>query len=322
MSPGRFAVVGAGLAGLACARRLSAAGHAVRIFDKSRAPGGRIATRRGEQASWDHGAQYFTVATPAFRAVVDAASQAGQVAPWTPRWPGGEQEQRVLWVGVPGISALPRWLAQGMDLELGTRVVGLEREGAGWALRDDTGRRFDGFDFVVLALPAPQAATLAAGHGTVARRLAAVEMAPCWAVMLAFERPVEAPLDADFSTDPVLPWIARNSAKPRRSGLDAWVLHAGADWSREREEAEAAPVVAALLERFAARLSAPLPPVVVAQAHRWRHARVVNPLGEPCVVDAGEALGFCGDWCLDARVEAAFLSGDELGATLVRPGGR
>ena len=318
MTPGRFAIVGAGLAGLACARRLSAAGHAVRIFDKSRAPGGRIATRRGEQASWDHGAQYFTVATPAFRAVVDAASQAGQVATWTPRWPGGEQEQRALWVGVPGISALPRWLAQGMDLELGARVVALERAGAGWALRDDTGRRFDGFDFVVLALPAPQAAALAAGHGSVAQRLGAVGMAPCWAVMLAFERPVEAPLDADFSTDPVLPWIARNSAKPRRSGLDAWVLHAGADWSREREEAEAAAVIAELLERFAARLSARLPPVAVAQAHRWRHARVVNPLGEPCLVDAGQALGFCGDWCLDARVEAAFLSGDALGEALVR----
>lgn len=322
MSPGRFAVIGAGLAGLACARRLAAAGHAVRIFDKSRAPGGRIATRRGEQASWDHGAQYFTVATPAFRGVVDAASEAGQVALWMPRWPGGEQEQRELWVGVPGISALPRWLAQGMDLELGARVVALERTGAGWTLRDDTGRRFEGFDFVALAIPAPQAATLAAGHGTVAGRLAVVGMAPCWAVMLAFERPLDVPLDADFSPDPVLPWIARNSAKPRRSGLDAWVLHADADWSREWEEAEAAKVSAALLERFAARVSVRLPPLVVAEAHRWRHARVVHPLGEPCLVDAGEALGFCGDWCLDARVEAAFLSGDELGARLARLGGR
>lgn len=322
MNPGRFAVIGAGLAGLACARRLAAAGHAVRIFDKSRAPGGRIATRRGEQASWDHGAQYFTVATPAFRDLVDAASEAGQVAPWMPRWPGGEQEQRRLWVGVPGISALPRWLAQGMDLEPGTRVVALERTGAGWALRDDTGRRFEGFDFVVLAIPAPQAATLAAGHGAVAERLAAVEMAPCWAVMLAFERPLDVSFDADFSPDPVLPWIARNSAKPRRSGLDAWVLHADADWSREREEAGAAEVSAALLERFAARLPVRLPPLVVAEAHRWRHARVVHPLGEPCLVDAGETLGFCGDWCLDARVEAAFLSGDALGARLAGLVGR
>ncbi|MBS1200778.1 MAG: NAD/FAD-dependent oxidoreductase [Proteobacteria bacterium] len=316
MRPGRFAVIGAGLAGLACARRLAAAGHAVRVFDKSRAPGGRMATRRVEQAAWDHGAQYFTVSTPAFRAVVDAARETGQVDTWSPRWPGGEQEQRELWVGVPGINALPRWLAEGLDLSLGTQIVGLERAHRAWTLRDDTGRTFEGFDFVVLGLPAPQAAALAAGHGTAAVRLAAVGMAPCWALLLAFERPVESPLDADWSPDPVLPWIARNSAKPRRSGLDAWVLHADAEWSREWLEAEAARVTAALRARLAERLSAELPPVALAEAHRWRHARVIRPLGEPCLVDEGAALGFCGDWCLDARVEAAFLSGDALGARL------
>jgi predicted NAD/FAD-dependent oxidoreductase len=314
MKPRRFAVVGAGMAGIACARRLRAAGHAVRVFDKSRAAGGRMATRRGEQAAWDHGAQYFTVGAPAFAAAVGAAREAGEVAAWQPRWPGGEQEQRDLWVGVPGINALPRWLARDLDLATGIRITALSRAAGVWTLSDDTGRRFEGFDFVVLALPAPQAATLAAGHGTAAVRLATVDMAPCWAVMVAFERRLEAPFDADWSPDPVLPWIARNSSKPRRSGLDAWVLHADPDWSRERLEADAAAVKAALLERLAARVGAALPPVALAEAHRWRHARVQRPLGEACLVDEEAALGFCGDWCLDARVEAAFLSGDALGA--------
>lgn len=316
MTLARVAVVGAGIAGLACARRLVAAGHAVQVFDKSRAVGGRMATRRVEQAAWDHGAQYFTVTAADFRAAAEAAQDAGQVAAWVPRWPGGEQEQRRLWVGVPGISALPRWMAADLPLSLGTRVVALVREEGGWTLRDDTGRGHAGFDFVVLAIPAPQAAVLANGHGPGAERLAEVAMAPCWAVMLAFARPVAVPFDADWSPDPVLPWIARNSAKPRRSGLDAWVLHADADWSRERLEAEAGQVCSELLARFATRIAAELPPVVITGAHRWRHARVVSPLGEPCLVDAAAALGFCGDWCLDARVEAAFLSGDELGSRL------
>jgi predicted NAD/FAD-dependent oxidoreductase len=50
--------------------------------------------------------------------------------------------------------------------------------------------------------------------------------------------------------------------------------------------------------------------------HRWRHARVEAPLGEPWLADWDAALAFCGDWCLDARVEAAFLSGDALGGAL------
>ena len=41
-----FAIVGAGIAGLACAQQLQAAGRTVQLFDKGRRPGGRVATRR------------------------------------------------------------------------------------------------------------------------------------------------------------------------------------------------------------------------------------------------------------------------------------
>ena len=64
------------------------------------------------------------------------------------------------------------------------------------------------------------------------------------------------------------------------------------------------------------RLSLVLPPVAALEAHRWRYARVGAPLGEACLLDRSAGIGLCGDWCLDARVEAAFMSGDRLGAEL------
>ncbi|MEK9837584.1 MAG: FAD-dependent oxidoreductase, partial [Ilumatobacter sp.] len=54
-------VIGAGLAGLAAARRMTAAGLTVRLLDKGRSVGGRLATRRMSGAVVDHGAQFFTV---------------------------------------------------------------------------------------------------------------------------------------------------------------------------------------------------------------------------------------------------------------------
>jgi len=316
----KFAVVGAGIAGLACARRLAGAGHAVRVFDAARQPGGRLATRRTERAAWDHGAQYFTASDAGFAGLLQAARDAGQAATWAPRWPGGEQEQRDLWVGVPGMPAFGRWLATGLELVTGTRIVSLTREAGRWALRDDRGGRAEGFDTVVLAMPAPQAAALAEGHSPLAASVAAVPMAPCWTIMAAFGQPLQAAVDADWSADPVLPWIARNSSKPRRSGLDAWVLHADADWSREHLEADAGWVRDQLLARLAARLGTTLPRPEVAETHRWRYARVLQPLGETFLLDVAAGLGFCGDWCLDARVEAAFLSGDALGGALAGRG--
>ena len=43
-----IAVIGAGMAGLSCARHLQEAGCRVTVFDKARGPGGRMSTRRGD----------------------------------------------------------------------------------------------------------------------------------------------------------------------------------------------------------------------------------------------------------------------------------
>jgi renalase len=81
----RVAVVGAGMAGLACARALADAGIAVVCIDKSRGPSGRLATRRADGWQFDHGAQYFTARDPGFRAQVHEWLQAGVAARWAPR---------------------------------------------------------------------------------------------------------------------------------------------------------------------------------------------------------------------------------------------
>ena len=55
-------VIGAGMSGIACARALQAEGVPVRLIDKGRGIGGRMATRRtavaGKTITFDHGAQY------------------------------------------------------------------------------------------------------------------------------------------------------------------------------------------------------------------------------------------------------------------------
>ena len=54
-------VIGAGMSGIACARALQAEGVPVRLIDKGRGIGGRMATRRtavaGKTITFDHGAQ-------------------------------------------------------------------------------------------------------------------------------------------------------------------------------------------------------------------------------------------------------------------------
>ena len=76
-------VVGAGIAGIACARELAGAGVAVRVLERARVVGGRMASRRLHGRPVDLGAAYFTVADPEFAQVVDGWQAAGLARPWT-----------------------------------------------------------------------------------------------------------------------------------------------------------------------------------------------------------------------------------------------
>ena len=116
----------------------------------------------------------------------------------------------------------------------------------------------------------------------------------------------------------VLAWYARNGSKPGREARESWVLHASPDWSFVELDQSPEYVKRALLERFARIIGLELPRALVTDAHRWRHARVQSPAGEAFLLDREAGIGFCGDWCLEARAEAAWRSGTALGEELAR----
>ena len=107
MCAASVAIVGAGIAGLACAKELQTAGLAVQVFEKSRGLGGRSATRSASLSKFDHGAQFFTARSKNFLDWVDAGLQMGLIASWQPRL-RYEREEPQWYVGVPGMASLAR----------------------------------------------------------------------------------------------------------------------------------------------------------------------------------------------------------------------
>ncbi len=80
-TPQHFAVVGAGIAGVACARTLVPAGHRVTVFEQADRPGGRMATEESPFGGFDSGAQYFTVRDPRFMQVIQMSPELCR--PWS-----------------------------------------------------------------------------------------------------------------------------------------------------------------------------------------------------------------------------------------------
>ncbi len=321
----RVAIVGAGLAGLICGRRLSDKGYDVILFDKGRAAGGRLATRRRDAFHFDHGAQYFTARDESFRRELDGWLRDGVAAPWQARAfriGAGGAEPRPLpgerFVGVPGMSSIGRHLARNAEVRSGIRIARLERQGAAWDLIAEDGSRYGGFALVIVATPADQAAPLLQASDRLARAAGRAGYEPCWAVLLGFDEALPAAWDAAEIEGSPIAWAARNNSKPGRPATEAWTLHCAPDWSRSHLEAEPAAVLTEISAELGRVMGRDLGRPAFAQAHRWRYARVATPAGQPCLFDAELRLGACGDWCLEGRVEAAYLSGAAMARSVLQ----
>ena len=123
-SPPKIAIIGAGIAGLSCARELQQAGIHVQLFEKSKGPSGRMSTRRGPDWQCDHGAQYFTAQHPDFKAEVSRWQAAGIAQAWEPRLKVFEEQPRhhkpnpvIRYVGTPTMTAPAQHLAQGLNIQ-------------------------------------------------------------------------------------------------------------------------------------------------------------------------------------------------------------
>lgn len=341
-----FAIIGAGMAGVTCARTLVQAGHSVTLFEKSAGLGGRMATRDSAFGSFDHGVQYFTARDPRFvmaletsptlvkrwsASAVQMINADGQIS--APDAPVSEAH----WVGVPGMNALvagwARELKAPSQIELNTRVTLIEPDAVkpgSWQLHtegvDDARHVYSDFDAVLLAIPSAQAQSLLQMSKLAepwAQRLSAVQTAPCWTLMLAFPQAMQPDLStlgpdwsAALSKHHRIAWLARESSKPGRGPIERWTVQASADWSQEHLQDDPTRVQAKLLKAFAEVTGIHAEPAHV-DSQRWLYAKTLQPLGQSHLFNAEQGLGVCGDWCLGHRVENAYVSGLELALAVV-----
>ncbi len=310
-------VVGAGLSGLLAARELKNRGLRVLVLDKGRGVGGRLSRRRTDGGAFDHGAQYFTARSEVFRRLVKGWLEAGLIREWATGFslPDGtlKDDGEPRYSGVTGMTSVPKFLAQGLDVQVNSRVVKIEAHSSGWQLSLEGGGDFHGRS-VILTAPAPQSLQLMAAGGTVLpdqvmSDLNRIVYDPCLALMVRLEHAslIPEPGGVWLPGEPVS-WIADNSQKGVCQGAgSAITIHAGPQYSREHWDSAEAEVTTTLVAESSTWLGAK---PIETQLHRWlySHPSVLYP--DRCYCQNGETpLALAGDGFGGARVEGAALSG-------------
>lgn len=314
----KVAIIGAGIAGLSCARELVSNGISVDIFEKSRGPSGRMSTRRTQDGSVDHGAQYFTARDARFIQEVQSWIQADIANIWNPKLKVYEagfwresKSQEIRYVGTPNMNSPGKHLAKDLSIQYETTVSRLERRDGQWYLECNENREITAsYDFIVLAIPAPQASALTKDVDARAfDTISSAQMSACWTMMANLPNQVAVDFDAAFINQEIISWICQNGSKPMRQD-NIWTIHASPAWSQDHVELSKEDAQAKLVKCLAS-LGFNCQDAVISM-HRWRYASggLKNPIGFLELTDIG--LGLCGDWLNGGRVEGAWLSGLEL----------
>jgi len=302
----RVVVVGAGMSGLVAARDLEAEGATVTVVDKGRSVGGRMATRRVGDAVVDHGAQFFTVRTPAFRARVDDWIDRGLVDVWTHGFHGHDGHPRHVATG--GMNSLAKDLAVGLDVECSTMAFAVRPgEEYAWSVVIDDGTVRPA-DAVIITTPLPQAfALLADAHVDLDDTLMRTDYDRTIALLATFDHAVALPGAGGIQgPNDDVSFVADNVAKGVSSS-PAITLHASATWSEAHWDDDVDALRDGLLALLRPWIGDAHP--ADAQVKKWRFATPRASWPDPCWVAPGGTLVLAGDAFDGPRLEAAHNSG-------------
>ena len=303
-------VVGAGMAGLTAAQVLQSAGKAVLLLEKGRGPGGRMATRRIGERTFDHGAQFITARSARFAAAIRDWQSAGVAEAWCAGF-SAEADGHTRWRGRPAMNAIPKYLGRELAIQLETKLVSLSHDGHEWQVNSEAGGRFYA-PILLLTAPVPQSLELVES-GTVRldsplrQQLAAIAYERCFAVMAELNQPSGLPAPGGLAPAAGdVAWIADNQRKGI-SARPAVTIHGTPAFSMAHWEAEREQVGLALIQAASAWLGER---PTAFQVHGWKYSKPTTIFPQPCVVAHQKPLlVLAGDAFGGPKVEGAALSG-------------
>jgi hypothetical protein len=303
-------VVGAGVAGLIAASELLQAGRSVIVVDKGRGVGGRLASRRIEGATFDHGAQSFTTGDSRCSTVTLQNRLGGAVAEWTPP-PAHRTQGLAHWRGVPCMSGVAKHLAFEINVQLETALVALRAEAHRWVATTFNGGTITALA-VILTPPVPQSLALLDAGGAslppaLRQRLDAIQYERCLVVMAVLDGPSRIPTPGGLTLESgPLASITDNQLKGI-SREPAVTLHATPEFSLEHWDRDRTETARLLLAAAADRLGAG---VRTFQIHGWRYSRPLVTDSDPCLLaSVHPPLALAGDGFAGFGVEGAAFSG-------------
>jgi renalase len=321
-----IAVIGAGIAGLTCARRLQAAGKTVVLIDKSRGLGGRLATRRLAVTHADHGVCYLQPKGELFRQWIEELLSVGILRVWTQGIHSlsaagvlqSPTKSADYYAAPIGATSIAKYLGRDLEIITDKLITAISPIDNGWQLSTKDPEFSVTAEQVIFATPPAQALAITResidptciqqlSSVQFTRSITAIAVYPTTDQNAAAALPWQGIQSSEHST---LAWIGLDSSKQIDPQQPVLVVQSSAAFAEQHFNAPDLSIIGQKLLDAVAPLIPTLTSPELIQVHRWGYAFAQNPLAAKFLTAQTAApLYFCGDWCGGNRVESAYQSG-------------
>ena len=317
----KIAIVGGGISGLIVANELQKLND-VTIFEKARGVGGRMATRRHETFSFDHGTQYFTAKTPEFQNFCHQMQNEGIIDLWNCKFASisctkierisNFNEDIKHFVATPQMNSLCKHLSKGLNVIMEAKIEKISFTNNQWQIIDSNANQYQNFDILILAIPSHQAVELLPHNFKYYNEIAKIKMQGCFTLMLGFKEKIALEFDTAIVKDSILSWVSVNNSKPQRNESFALTVHSSNEWAEQNMEINQEIIKNQMLDEAKKIIHFEESQLECCVLHRWRFANAPKYNGEKSYFDTNLNIGICGDYLISGRIESAFLSGKSL----------
>lgn len=312
-------VIGSGISGATIANLLSKK-YSVDLFDKARGPGGRASFKRLDQLKgFDHGTQYISPKTPAFKKFINELIKKKILKKW-----GGkhlflnqfkkEKKNHTKIIGCKGNNDISKYLLKSINCYFKNELKKIDYKQKKWILTFADGQKKI-YEKLILTCPFPQLVKLSKKfirHSFINKKL---KMDANITVMIAIKKNFKRPSSYSFN-DKILGWAASENSKKRFSSkLDLWTLQSTYNWAnkminKNKDNKDINSKI--LIDKFFKLTGFEYEKPEFILNHGWKYSSHSKKLNISSYWDPTINLGICADWFVGPRLEAGWISANDL----------
>ena len=315
----KFCIIGSGISGATIANLLSKK-HSVVLFDKARGPGGRASFKRLKgKIGFDHGTQYFSPKTKEFKKFTTTLIKKKILKVWSGKHiflntKKKENKKHLKIIGKNGNNDISKYLLKNINCNYQTELKRISYKKKLWHLLFCDGKTRI-FENIILTCPFPQLKKLSKKFITNTFLNKSIKMDANITTMIAIKKNKKVN-SSYFFEDPVLGWAGNENSKKRfKSKYDLWTLQSTFNWANKiinKNKVNKKKNSKIMIDKFFKLSNTKKTKVYFSLNHGWKYSSNSKPFRIKSYWDSKKKLGVCADWFVGPRLEAGWISANDL----------